>query len=113
MANVSNLKILNGADKARHYTVAMGGGAPAETTDPLVADIKKFPAGSLYVNTTSGIVYARKAVAKAVADWQAQSGPGEKGDAGDDGLFTTPLANCADYTALKTAMIAAGLMAAE
>ena len=113
MANVTNLRILNGADKTRHFTVAMGEGAPTEGADPIVKDTRTYPKGSIFINTTTGIVYARKAVAKASTDWQAQSGPGAKGDPGDDGLFTTPLANCADYPALKTAMIAAGLMAAE
>ena len=70
MANVTGLRILNSADKVRHYSVCIGAGAPAETTDPLVADVKVYPLGSTYTDTTGKNLYARVAIAKAVADWQ-------------------------------------------
>lgn len=109
--SATNVLILNGSDKTRHYTVAIGEGAPSTTTEELVANISKYPKGSFYIDTTAGILYTRTGVAKTVEEWVSQKG--EKGDPGDDGLFAAPLANCADYPALKTAMIAAGLMAAE
>ena len=112
-----NLAILNGGDKTHHYSVVVGTGAPSTTSESLVADVNKYPIGSFYLDKTSGALYARKASAKEVADWVDQTGPtgpaGADGAAGADGLFTAPLANCVDYPALKTAMIAAGLMAAE
>ena len=70
MANVTDLVILNGADKARHYSVAMGKGAIAEVADPIVADVRQFPIGSQYTDLTGKNFYVRVAGAKAVADWQ-------------------------------------------
>lgn len=46
------------------------------------------------------------------ADFTEQQLLALKGDDGDDGLFTAPLADCADFAALKVAMVAAGLMEA-
>lgn len=71
MANVANVKILNGSDKTRHYTVCMGEGAIAEATDPIVTDVNKFPIGSQYTDLTGKLFYVRVAGAKAVADWQS------------------------------------------
>lgn len=109
--SASNLIILNGSDKTRHYTVAIGSGAPSTTTEELVAQTSKYPKGSFYIDTATGTLYVRQAIAKAVVDWTSQKGA--KGDPGNNGLFSAPLANCADFAALKAAMIAAGLMAAE
>ena len=70
MAKVTDLVILNGADKTRHYSVAMGKGAIAEVADPIVADVRQFPIGSQYTDLTGKNFYVRVAGAKAVADWQ-------------------------------------------
>ena len=70
MANVTDLVILNGADKARHYSVAMGKGAIAEVADPIVADVRQFPIGSQYTDLTGKNFYVRVAGAKSVDDWK-------------------------------------------
>ena len=69
MAKVTKLSILNPADKTRMYTVAIGEGAPTDTDDVLVADVKKFPVGSQYTDTKAKKFYVRMAKAKAAADW--------------------------------------------
>jgi len=69
MALITGLIILNGSDKTRHYTVAMGTGAPTDVLDPLVADVKKYPIGSQYTNL-DGHLYVRVAAAGLVADWK-------------------------------------------
>lgn len=69
MAKVTKLSILNPADKTRMYTVAIGEGAPTDTDDVLVADVKKFPVGSQYTDTKGKKFYVRTAKAKAAADW--------------------------------------------
>lgn len=60
---------MNPADKTRMYTVAIGEGAPTDTDDVLVADVKKFPVGSQYTDTKNKKFYVRTAKAKAAADW--------------------------------------------
>ena len=70
MANVTDLVILNGADKTRHYSVAMGKGAIAEVADPIVADVRQFPIGSQYTDLTNKTFAVRVAANKAVADWK-------------------------------------------
>ena len=74
MANVSDLLILNGADKVRHYSVCIGKGAIANATDPIVTDTRKFPIGSQYTDLTGKKFYTRVAAAKAAADWQVVGG---------------------------------------
>lgn len=71
MAKVTNLAILNPADKTRHYTVASGNGAPTDANDPLVEDVKTFPAGSQYTDLTGKKFYVRMATTGAAADWTA------------------------------------------
>lgn len=69
MAKVEKLSILNPSDKTRMYTVAIGEGAPADATDAIIADVKKFPIGSQYTDTKGKKFYVRTAKAKAAADW--------------------------------------------
>lgn len=69
MAKVTNLSILNPADKTRMYSVVTGKGAPTDTDDPLVADIKTYPIGSQYTDIENKKFYVRTAKEKAAADW--------------------------------------------
>lgn len=69
MAKVTNLVILNPADKTRMYSVAIGKGAPADKDDPIVADVKTYPVGSQYTDLTTKKFYIRTAEAGAAADW--------------------------------------------
>ena len=70
MAKVTDLVILNGSDKTRHYSVAMGKGAISEVADPIVADVRQFPIGSQYTDLTNKTFAVRVAANKAVADWK-------------------------------------------
>lgn len=70
---VTNLSILNSGDKARHYSVATGNGAPA-ASDVIVMDVKTFSVGSQYTDLTNKHFYVRMAVAGAVTDWQKIGG---------------------------------------
>lgn len=70
MALITNLVILNGSDKTRHYSVCAGNGAVAEVLDPIVTDINKYPKGSSYLDLTNKTFYQRVATAKATADWE-------------------------------------------
>lgn len=70
MAKITNLVILNPADKTRMYAVATGQGAPADADDVLVTNVKDFPVGSQYTDVTGKSFYVRVADAVAVADWQ-------------------------------------------
>lgn len=70
MAKITDLAILNPADKTRMYSVATGKGAVADVDDPIVANVKDFPVGSQYTDLTGKSFYVRVADAKAVADWQ-------------------------------------------
>ena len=60
--------IQNSADKSFKYAHAVGEGAPAEG-DAIVTDVKSFPIGSEYIDTTAKKLYIRTAAAKAAADW--------------------------------------------
>ena len=71
MAKVTDLVVLNPADKTRHYSVAMGKGVPTDVTDPLVADIRTFPNGSQYTDLTGKKFYVRMAETGAASDWNA------------------------------------------
>lgn len=71
MANVTNLVVLNSADKARHYSVAIGKGAISDNADPIVANVALFPVGSQYTDVTNKKFYVRTAASSApvAADW--------------------------------------------
>lgn len=71
MAKVTNLVILNPADKTRMYSVAIGNGAPADTDDPINTNVKDFPIGSQYTDLTGKKLYVRTANAGVAADWTA------------------------------------------
>lgn len=73
MAKVTELVILNPADKTRMYSVATGKGVPTDADDPIVADVKSYPVGSQYTDLTGKKFYVRTASAKAAADWTAVS----------------------------------------
>lgn len=64
----TNIIILNPADKARHCTIAVGDGAPADG-DAIVTDTRKYPTGSQYTDLTGKDFYVRMASAKVAADW--------------------------------------------
>lgn len=69
MAKVTDLVILNPADKTRMYSVATGKGVPTDVDDVINTDIRKFPAGSQYTDLTGKKFYVRTAETKAAADW--------------------------------------------
>ena len=69
MAKITNLTILNPADKTRMFSVATGKGAVADADDPIVVDVKSFPVGSQYTDLTNKKFYVRTAKAVAAADW--------------------------------------------
>ena len=71
MANVTNLVVLNSADKARHYSVAIGKGAISDNADPIVTNVALFPVGSQYTDLTNKKFYVRMAVSNTpvAADW--------------------------------------------
>lgn len=69
MAKVSELAILNPADKTRFYSVAIGKGTPTEADDVLISDILKFPVGSTYTDIEGKKQYVRTAKEKASSDW--------------------------------------------
>lgn len=71
MAKVTELVILNPADKTRMYSVATGKGAPADAGDPINTDLKSFPVGSQYTDLTAKKFYVRTGGTKAAADWTA------------------------------------------
>jgi len=60
---------LNSGDKARHFAVVTGKGAPADADDVMVTDIHTFQVGSQYTDITNKKLYIRMAAAKAAADW--------------------------------------------
>lgn len=69
MALITELTILNPADKTRMYSVCTGKGAPTDAADPLIADVLTYPIGSQYTDLTGKKFYVRMADAKAAADW--------------------------------------------
>lgn len=69
MAKVTNLVILNPADKTRMYSVATGKGAPTDADDPINADLKTFPIGSQYTDLTGKKFYVRTGETAEAADW--------------------------------------------
>lgn len=70
MAKITDLFILNGSDKTRHFSVVIGKGAVADVDDVLVTDTHTYPIGSQFTDTTNKKLYVRMAAAKAVADWE-------------------------------------------
>lgn len=69
MAKVTNLVILNPADKTRMYSVAIGNGTPADADDPIVSDVRSYPVGSQFIDLTAKKFYIRTAKTKASTDW--------------------------------------------
>lgn len=69
MAKITNLTILNSADKSYKHAVATGNGAVADADDPIVTNVLDFPIGSQYTDLTNKKFYIRMAAAKATADW--------------------------------------------
>ena len=74
MSKVTNLAILNPADKTRMYTVATGKGVPTDKDDVINADVKKFPVGSQYTDLSGKKFYVRTASAGASSDWTQVAG---------------------------------------
>lgn len=69
MAKVTDLTILNPADKTRMYSVATGKGKPADADDPINTDVASFPVGSQYTDLQNKKFYVRTDEKKAAADW--------------------------------------------
>lgn len=65
---VTNLVILNPADKTRHYSVATGKGAITDTDVP-ATDLVTFPVGSQYTDLTNKKFYVRTASTGDADDW--------------------------------------------
>lgn len=76
MAKVTNLVILNPADKTRMYSVAIGQGTPADADDPINTDVKKFPIGSQFTDLTGKKFYVRTDNKGVAADWTEVAGAG-------------------------------------
>lgn len=74
MAKVTNLAILNPADKTRMYSVATGKGAPADADDVINVDLKSFPVGSQYTDLTAKKFYVRTAGEGKSTDWTSIAG---------------------------------------
>ena len=69
MAKVTNLAILNPADKTRMYSVAVGNGAPTDANAPLISQVNTFPVGSQYTDLTGKGFYVRVDKNLVAADW--------------------------------------------
>ena len=69
MAKITELRILNPADKTRMYSVATGKGAPVDVDEPLLIDTHSYKIGSTYTDLTGKKMYVRTATAGVVADW--------------------------------------------
>lgn len=54
----TNTQILNASDKTKHYAMVVGTGAPADG-DLLCTNTNKYPVGTRYMNTATGIEYRR------------------------------------------------------
>ena len=72
MAKVTDLVILNPADKTRMFSVAIGKGAPADADD--VINVKDFPIGSQYTDLAAKKFYVRTGNTGAAADWTSIAG---------------------------------------
>lgn len=71
MAKVTNLVILNPADKARMYSVATGKGTPTDVDDPIITNVRDFPIGSQYTDLSAKKLYVRTDNKRVAADWTA------------------------------------------
>lgn len=71
MAKVTNLVILNPADKARMYSVATGKGVPTDADDIINTNVKDFPIGSQYTDLDGKKFYVRTDNKGVAADWTA------------------------------------------
>lgn len=69
MAKVTKLSILNPADKARMFSVAIGEGTISDAADTIVTNVKDFPIGSQYTDLKGKNFYVRVAGNKTVEDW--------------------------------------------
>lgn len=69
MAKVTNLVVLNPADKTRMYSVVIGKGAPSDKDDPINSNTKDFPIGSQYTDLTEKKMYVRTDNKGVAADW--------------------------------------------
>lgn len=76
MAKVTDLVILNPADKTRMYSVVIGKGVPADTDDPINKDVKTYPIGSQYTDLTGKKFYVRTDNKGVAADWTETGGAG-------------------------------------
>lgn len=74
MAKVTDLVILNPADKTRMFSVAIGKGAPADADDVINVNVKDFPIGSQYTDLTAQKFYVRTRNTGAVDDWTSIAG---------------------------------------
>lgn len=74
MAKITNLSVLNPADKTRMYAVATGNGAVQDVDDVIVTDTKTYPVGSQYTDLTGKVFYVRTADTVAVSDWTKVNG---------------------------------------
>lgn len=70
MAKITELTVLNPADKTRMFSVATGKGAVSDATDVIVTNVKDFPVGSQYTDITGGSFYVRVAKEGQVSDWK-------------------------------------------
>lgn len=76
MAKVTNLVILNPADKTRMYSVAIGKGKPTDADDVINTDLKSYPIGSQYTDLTAKKLYVRTGETGAADDWSDVAGAG-------------------------------------
>lgn len=74
MAKVTDLVILNPADKTRMFSVAIGKGALADADDVINVNVKDFPIGSQYTDLTAKKFYVRTGNTGAAADWTSIAG---------------------------------------
>lgn len=66
---VTNLNILNPADKTHLYAVCTGTGAPANA-DEICTDTKTFPIGTQYTDTQNSKFWVRTAANGVAADFK-------------------------------------------
>lgn len=74
MAKVTDLVILNPADKTRMFSVAIGKGTPTDADDVINANVKDFPIGSLYTDLTAKKFYVRTGNTGEATDWTSIAG---------------------------------------
>lgn len=69
------VQILNCADAERHYAVAIGSEAFGSNSE-VVQNVRLFPIGSQFINTSARTLMVRIGNAKKVADWSCIGGKG-------------------------------------